>query len=250
MHDPLLTPYGEEQCRNLQKNFPNLQSVDLIVASPMKRTLNTALIAFEPVLKEKGLKIIALPELQETSDLPCDTGSTPEELAKIFEGQPVDLSLVKPGWNSKRMKWAPTATAIQKRAQLARSWLMARPEKEIVVVSHGGFLHYFTEDWSGSERFSGTGWANTEFRDYNFSTWQPDEAHLTETGESKRRRLGKEKPLDHNEATQLQRTSTIERVQENEEYLEKQRQIELSKTKDVRDIQAKVLVDSQRSWGA
>lgn len=114
----------------------------------------------------------------------------------------------------------------------------------------GGFLHYFTEDWSGSERFSGTGWANTEFRDYNFSTWQPNEAHLTETGESKRRRLGKEKPLDHNEATQLQRTSTIERVQENEEYLEKQRQIELSKTKDARDIQAKVLVDSQRSWGA
>ena len=137
LHDPALTPVGEEQCRTLKKKFPNMHSIDLVVASPLKRTLNTALIAFEPVLKEKGLNVIALPELQETSDLPCDTGSSPELLAKEFEGKPVDLSLVKPGWDSKRMKWAPTTTAIQKRAGDARRWLMARPEKEIVVVSHG-----------------------------------------------------------------------------------------------------------------
>lgn len=137
MPDPLLTPYGEEQCRALQKNFPNMSSVDIVVASPIKRTIYTALLAFEPVLKAKKLKVIALPELQETSDLPCDTGSSPEELAKEFAGRPVDLSLVKPGWNNKRMKWAPTATAIEKRARDARLWLMQRPEKEIVVVSHG-----------------------------------------------------------------------------------------------------------------
>lgn len=137
IHDPLLTPFGEEQCRYLSKNFPKPQNVDLVVASPIKRTIYTALIAFELVIKEKGLKVVTLPELQETSDLPCDTGSTPEELAKEFEGKPVDLSLVKPGWNNKRMKWAPTASAIEKRARDARLWLMSRPEKEIVVVSHG-----------------------------------------------------------------------------------------------------------------
>lgn len=114
-----------------------MRSVDLVVASPLKRTINTALLSFEPVIKEKGLKVIALPELQETSDLPCDTGTSPEVLAKEYEGKPVDLNLVKPGWDNKRMKWAPTATAIEKRAGDARRWLMARPEKEIVVVSHG-----------------------------------------------------------------------------------------------------------------
>lgn len=114
-----------------------MSSIDLVVASPLKRTLNTALLVFEPILKEKGLNVIALPELQETSDLPCDTGSSPEILAKEYEGKPVDLSLVKPGWNNKRMRWAPTAMAIDKRAGDARRWLMARPEKEIVVVSHG-----------------------------------------------------------------------------------------------------------------
>lgn len=137
MHDPLLTQLGEEQCKRLQKDFPAMKSVDLVIASPLKRTIYTALIGFEPAIQEKGLKVIGLPELQETSDLPCDTGSAPEEIAKEFAGKPVDLDLVKQGWNNKKMKWAPTATAIEKRARDARTWLMARPEKEIVVVTHG-----------------------------------------------------------------------------------------------------------------
>lgn len=137
MHDPLLTQLGAEQCKRLQKDFPSMKDVDLVVASPLKRTIYTALIGFEPAIREKGLTVIALPELQETSDLPCDTGSAPEDLAKEFGGNPVDLDMVKPGWNSKKMKWAPTATAIEKRARDARTWLMARPEKEIVVVTHG-----------------------------------------------------------------------------------------------------------------
>lgn len=114
-----------------------MKNVDLVVASPLKRTIYTALIGFEPAIRERGLKVIALPELQETSDLPCDTGSDPEEIAREFAGKPVDLDLVKQGWNSKKMKWAPTFTAIEKRARDARLWLMARPEKEIVVVTHG-----------------------------------------------------------------------------------------------------------------
>jgi broad specificity phosphatase PhoE len=137
LHDPLLTPYGEEQCRNLGKTFPYNKSVELVVASPIRRTIYTALIAFETVLREKNMKIIALPELQETSDLPCDTGSSVEELLKEFEGKPVDLSLVTAGWNNKRMRWAATATAIEKRGRDARQWLFARPEKEIAMVSHG-----------------------------------------------------------------------------------------------------------------
>lgn len=137
MHDPTLTPIGDGQCRTLQKTFP-YRNVDLIVASPLKRTIYTALLSFEDVLKNnKNLKVIGLPELQETSDLPCDTGSSAEELAKEFEGQPVDLSRVTPRWNDKKGRWAPTPEAIEERAKVARQWLMARPEKEIVVVTHG-----------------------------------------------------------------------------------------------------------------
>lgn len=137
IHDPLLTPLGEEQCRLLQIDFPYHDKIDLIVASPIKRTIYTALLSFEDTIKRKNLKVVGLPELQETSDLPCDTPSSPEEVAREFEGKPVDLSLVTPGYESKRGKWAPTAKAIEARAREARQWLLQRPEKEIVVVTHG-----------------------------------------------------------------------------------------------------------------
>lgn len=137
MHDPQLTSFGREQCSALQKIFPYHKNVDLIVASPIKRTIYTALLGFSEDIEKKDLKVIALPELQETSDLPCDTGSSAGEVAREFQGKPVDLSLVKEGWNSKKGKWAPNAKAIEGRARDAREWLKARPEQNIVVVTHG-----------------------------------------------------------------------------------------------------------------
>lgn len=61
------------------------------------------------------------------------------------------------GWNSKKGRWDANARAIETRAREARVWLRelgVRAEGEgdgvqdvnIVVVTHGGFLHYFTDD--------------------------------------------------------------------------------------------------------
>lgn len=137
MLDPLLTPLGEQQCRQLQHDFVHHEDIDLIVASPLRRTIYTALLSFEDTIKNKTLRVVALPETQETSDLPCDTGNTREALAEEFKNQPVDLSLVVDGWNSKQGRWAPAARAIEERAKVAREWLMARPEKNIILVTHG-----------------------------------------------------------------------------------------------------------------
>lgn len=110
--------------------------------------------------------------------MPCDTGSEPHALRQEFEGKNVDLSLVHEGWNNKvgcccgggsnksksRLltnfgvqagRYAPINSALKERARAARRWLKARPEKEIVVVTHGGFLHYFTEDWEDSSQYQG-----------------------------------------------------------------------------------------------
>ncbi|KAL2217571.1 histidine phosphatase superfamily [Thermoascus aurantiacus ATCC 26904] len=207
--DPLLTELGQEQCRTLRDTFPYHDRVELVTASPLRRTLYTALLGFEPVFHaRRGMKLIALPEAQETSDVPCDCGSDPEALRREFveeKGLPVDLERVEEGWNSKTGKWAPTSEAINKRARELRRWLKARPEKEIVLVTHGGFLHYFTEDWEDSSVYQGTGWSNTEFRTYQFTDSDNDtedlegypldghNATLVETLESRQRR-GKEGP--------------------------------------------------------
>lgn len=76
----------------------------------------------------------------------------------------------------------------------------------------GGFLHYFTEDWNESNKFAGTGWANTEWRSYTFasSLSDPSDAHLSETPESRQRRKGGERALDREEHVNLKRTVTPE----------------------------------------
>lgn len=78
----------------------------------------------------------------------------------------------------------------------------------------GGFLHYFTEDWTGSDLHNGTGWANTEFRSYTFdpsnSPSENPEAHLVETPASRKRRTGSDKPLDKEEQAQLKQTTMQE----------------------------------------
>ncbi|SLM41064.1 Histidine phosphatase superfamily, clade-1 [Lasallia pustulata] len=204
--DPDLTLHGEEQCHHLAQHFPYHKSIELLVASPLRRTIYTTLLGFEPEIK-RGLKIITLPEAQETSDNPCDTGSDVEVLKKEMADKPVDLSLVTEGWNSKKGKWADDAEAIEARAKETRKWLQARPEKEIVLVTHGGFLHYFTGDWSDSVKFeAGTGWANTEYRSYTFKDEKDDNASLVETTESRERRKGTEKPLSQTEQMELEAT--------------------------------------------
>lgn len=169
IHDPLLTPVGEEQCRILQQDFPQMADIDCVVASPLKRTVYTALLSFAPVIEAKKLKVIVLPELQETSDLPCDTGSSVGEIEREFKGKPVDTSLLhleaNKSWNDKRGRWAPAAAAIDARASDAREWLNRRPEKHIVAVTHGGFLHYFTQDWSDTHKLDGTPSAGKFIRD-------------------------------------------------------------------------------------
>lgn len=163
LQDPVLTELGEAQCKTLSTNFPNQENVSAIIASPLRRTLYTALLAFKPALDAKpDLKVIALPELQETSDVPCDTGSNLKVLHDEFEekGLRVDLGLVDEEWNNKRngTKWEPSHEVIMARGAEARKWLSDKfrdIDGDIILVSHGGFLHYFTEDWEDSGVYNG-----------------------------------------------------------------------------------------------
>ncbi|KAJ5959671.1 Histidine phosphatase superfamily clade-1 [Penicillium vulpinum] len=234
IQDPLLTDLGHEQCQTLRENFPRHANIDLVTASPLRRTLYTALESFAPVFESKpDLKIIALPDIQEISDVACDTGSEPSVLKEEFKTG-VDLDLVEEGWNNKlgdclkiihhvvyshlsvtkvSGRYAPANQALKQRARAARRWLKARPEKEIVMVTHGGFLHYFTEDWEDNSQFQGTGWSNTEYRTFSFTEEKHtddlegypldgDNASLEETSDSRLRR-GKTGPVPSREEQKM-----------------------------------------------
>lgn len=93
--------------------------------------------------------IIALPQLQENGPTPADTGSCRTELEGQDEFEGIDFSLLEDGWNSKSGFWASDEGSLRRRAGWTRKWIEARPEDEIVMVSHGGALRYLTEDYSG-----------------------------------------------------------------------------------------------------
>jgi broad specificity phosphatase PhoE len=220
--DPDLTPLGEEQCAQLQKNFPYHDNITYLVASPMRRTLRTCLLSFAPAVM-KGKKIIALPELQEVSTAPCDIGTDAEVLAEQFKDEPVDFSLVKEGWNKKdrSSSWAPEVSKLEARAKAARIFLRdmasgaeTNGEVHIVVVSHGGYIHFFTNDWDGMDPSKGTGWENTEYRTYEFvdPSGNDPNATLRETNPSWRRRRGSSIPLTEQEQMEL-RSLEAKRIQ-------------------------------------
>lgn len=213
--DPRLTPLGEEQNMVLRNTaFSDQSKISLILASPLCRTLQSAYLVFQPALTTSSKcypEIIAVPDAQETSDDPCDVGTDLSVLRKVVAESkwPVDLSLVKDGWNVKALgtHYSPESKAIAARAREARIFIRQKIRKlieqgdtdpQVALVTHGGFLHYFTDDWEDSWLHPGTGWRNCETRSYVFEQdvmKDTDvEARLTEMMESRLRR-GKENSM-------------------------------------------------------
>ncbi|KAI1387477.1 phosphoglycerate mutase-like protein [Hypoxylon trugodes] len=207
--DPDLTPLGLEQCAELRKKFDAHDKLTHLVASPIRRTIYTCLHAFEPAVKA-GVKVIALPDAQEVSTLPCDIGSDPSKLKAEF-GDSVDLHLVTEGWNDKSRgsKYYPNPANLEARTRDARVWLRelvkGNDDAQVVLVTHGGILHFLTEDFQGVLINRGTGWNNVELRSYEFAdpTGQDPGASLKETQPSWRSRRGSAIPLTETEQQQL-----------------------------------------------
>ncbi|EPE33227.1 Phosphoglycerate mutase-like protein [Glarea lozoyensis ATCC 20868] len=191
--DALLTEKGIQQCEKLKKLSESFHhEIDLVVASPLRRTIQTAVYSFGPVLAKTGL--ILLPDAQEVSGMPCNIGLDRKDLeieaVTMFKG---DEDVLEGAYST-------TPSAVKARAVRLRQWLYVRPEKVIVVFTHGAFLHYLTEDWSGPIYFGkeigyavdeedgsspprGTGYLNCEVRQFTFSKESScDDAHLNATG--------------------------------------------------------------------
>ncbi|CAJ2505334.1 Uu.00g127280.m01.CDS01 [Anthostomella pinea] len=197
LRDPDLTPLGEQQCDDLRTVFPFHDKVTHLTASPIRRTLWTCLHAFEPAVR-KGIKVLALPSAQEVSALPCDTGSDRDKLMAEFEPL-VELALCDDAWNVKTpgSTYHPNLANLEARAKKTRRWLRelateAGDDGHLVLVTHGGILHFITEVFDAPNKGENarTGWANAEYRSYHFvdESKQDTNATMKETEESQRRR--------------------------------------------------------------
>ena len=165
LRDPGLTELGFTQASSLAASFPALSSIAAVVTSPLTRTIETTIAGFGAILDKKfvggirgregGAKLILDPDLQERSDLPCDTGSELGTLRSRFPD--LDISSLGEEWYVKEGAHAADDAAVAARARSVRRRLQSladelveggvpETKRDIVVVTHGVFMQFLAED--------------------------------------------------------------------------------------------------------
>ena len=144
--DAVLTVEGIEQCTTLASKAKDLtSSSQLVVVSPMNRAIQTAQLSFPHL--QQNVPWIALEEIRERTGLHwCDKRYSISVHKQLYRGVNFDhvISDEDPLFHKYNCR-EPDADIIA-RAQTFVNWLAQRPEREIVVVSHSGFLAFLLQD--------------------------------------------------------------------------------------------------------
>lgn len=141
--DPPLTEVGSQQASNVR---PPAEP-DLILVSPMTRTIQTALIVFGPLLNSSPAKVElqVWPDLRETHDAICNKGVSRADMAAKFAQ--LDFSACHEEWDYPPHSFEDAAV----RAERVRRRLkdLSRSYKNIILITHRGFIAFLIK----GERF-------------------------------------------------------------------------------------------------
>lgn len=133
--DPGLTEQGILEARAAAAGLRD-QGIRRLLASPYRRTLQTATILAE----ELDLPVTVEPLVRERCAFSCDQGSHPEQLRAEWPG--LDFSGLEPVW------WGGVIESVASLEQRARRFLdraaaLEAPET-VAVVTHWGFIRCLT----------------------------------------------------------------------------------------------------------
>lgn len=138
--DALLTEKGMGQARDLHSRTEALRP-ELLVTSPMRRALQTGLLAFEPHVSNDGLKVLAHELCHERAGKhTCDKRLPKADLASLFPA--VDFEILDseedPFWGDGSTR--EDLPSLANRAARFLEWLVSRPERHLAVAAHSAFL--------------------------------------------------------------------------------------------------------------
>ncbi|XP_021888109.1 phosphoglycerate mutase-like protein [Carica papaya] len=154
--DAQLSPLGWQQVENLRKEVRSnglFERVELVVTSPMSRTIQTAIGVFGEEIKgnqvgenkqdsrdHNSLPIIAIELCRERMGInPCDKRRSISNYQSLFPL--IDFSQIESDddilWKADSREGLLEVAA---RGMKLMKWLRTRKEKEIAIVSHGIFL--------------------------------------------------------------------------------------------------------------
>jgi glucosyl-3-phosphoglycerate phosphatase len=155
LRDAALTELGHRQAAALGAMLGAAPEVELIVISPLTRTIQTAMHAFAGAAAPRIIHDLP----REHLDNFCDVGRSPAELARDFPDLRFD-HLPDPWWHVDPQSSAPyekePEPVLMARVEAFAAWLKARPETTIAVVGHGTFLNRLTgHSFGNAERLVG-----------------------------------------------------------------------------------------------
>lgn len=137
--DTLLVPEGHKQSIQLGKTWTDINKIELVIVSPLKRTLDTAINIFQ----DKQVPIVALDESREypLGLHTCNKRKYKEELEILYPT--VDFSSLETNydnlWNSKQYE---TIESLQKRIDNVLNYIQQVNETNIALINHSSFLSH------------------------------------------------------------------------------------------------------------
>lgn len=144
--DTKLTPHGVQQAIGLQKVVKDWD-IQLVLVSPLSRTIQTACLAFE----HKDVPLVAFPPIMEFyPGIPENTGRNLSQLKK----DPILTSLKRfkdINFDSVTDNWWDICGDFRRLHQFL-SWFRISPHSKVAIVAHWGFIISLTDLAGNRER--------------------------------------------------------------------------------------------------
>ena len=140
--DPPLIKEGIQQSIELGKTWTNKKEIELVLVSPLMRTLETALNIFgklrTPIVCQEFLR--EYPMGQDTCNKRTDTDLLRQRFPRIdFTDIELETDTL---WTEKR----ETLDQLNGRLEIMKHYIEERPEKKIAIVGHSSYLGQFKDN--------------------------------------------------------------------------------------------------------
>ena len=149
--DTRLVENGVKQAKQLGKTWKDKSKIELVVVSPLTRTLETA----SHIFKNNNVPMIALESLKEypQSYQQCNHRRTVEELKKEFPHINFKEILHNDDkeWRDLPDIITGEKTKLKTRISDFKKWINKRDEKNIAVVCHSSYLNKMMNDFVDNE---------------------------------------------------------------------------------------------------
>jgi len=146
LEDTNLLEEGFIQAKKTNQEWNKINNIDIVFVSPLTRTIQTALNIFRNI----DVKIYALDVIKEYpgSYEKINKRKSKQILIDNY-GDKIDFSLLmndEDTYWKEGIEFKETIPQLKKRVEMTKEFFKQRNEKNIAMVSHSSFIHYFLYD--------------------------------------------------------------------------------------------------------